>query len=116
MKKLRELRVKTSYIIWALKRMMQPQIGDVVKYKEEECFLIQGVSNPYWDLMPTSKENFDRSERIIYKYIHISEFKIDKSVKRKLWSFKIGYRFKMQNWFLIDTWNKKLLDPIYKLK
>jgi len=113
MKQLRNLEVKINYALWAWKRMKQPHLGDVVTYRGEECSLIQGVSNPYWDLLPMTKENLDKPKREIYKRIHSSEFQLDKSFKRNWWAFKSSYQFKMQSWFLNDTYRKKFGDKIY---
>lgn len=102
-KKMKKIKVKLSYVLWALKRIQQPHLGDVVIYKNCNCSLIQGIASPYWDLMPLTKENLDKPKRDIYKRIHESEFKLDKSFKRKWWAFKSSYQFKMDNWFIIDT-------------
>lgn len=109
---MRKILVKINYILWAFNKVKQPHLGDIVKYRGEECSLIQGVSNPYWDLLPMTKENLEKSKRNIYKHIHVSEFQIDKSMKRNWWAFKSSYKFKMQNWFLIDTYNKNVFDSI----
>lgn len=109
---MRKLIVKINYAIWAFKRMNRPHLGDVVIYKGERCFLIQGVANPYWDLLPLSEENLAKPKRDIYRHVHISEFKMDNSIKRKVWAFKESYKFKMQNWFSIDTWHKSIFAPV----
>lgn len=109
---MRKLIVKITYAIWALKRMKIPHLGDVVMYKNEKCSLIQGVANPYWDLLPLNDENLKKDKRDIYKHIHISEFRLSKSFKRNFWAFKSSYKFKIENWFLIDTWGKTLFSPI----
>lgn len=112
MKFLRRIEVKLNYAIWALKRINKPHLGDVVMYKNEKCSLIQGVSDPYWNLLPLNKENLAKSKRDIYKHIHVSEFKLEKSFRRYWWAFKTSYKFKMGYWFRIDTWNRKLFSPI----
>jgi hypothetical protein len=114
MKELRKLIVKVAYIIYALKKVSKPHIGDEVIYQKERCILIQGVNDPNWDLMPSSEENFNFPIRIIYKNIHTSKFKLDRSFKRHYWAFKDSYRFKISNWFLIDTYNKSLFSSISK--
>ncbi len=99
---MKKLIVKIKYAIWAIERINSPHLGDIVKYKGEECSLIQGVKDPYWDLLPLTKENLAKHKRDIYRDIHYSSFELDKSLKRKWWVFKSSYQFKMQNWFLID--------------
>lgn len=107
---MRKLIVKLNYIIYALKKINKPHLGDFVKYKGMDCWLVQGVNSPYWDLIvfdPTNQE-------IRINNVHESQFKISKSPKRLWWSFMHSYSFKMNNWFSNDTYNKKLFDRISK--
>lgn len=112
MKVLRKIEVRINYAMWALKRMPTPHLGDVVMYKNEKCSLIQGVNNPYWNLLPLNNENLSKDIREIHKHVHVSEFKLEKTFKRNWWAFKSSYKFKMGYWYSIDTYGKKLFDPI----
>lgn len=109
---MRKIIVKINYAIWALKRVNKPHIGDFVLYKGVKCSLIQGVANPYWDLMPLTTENLEKPKRDVFNQVHVSEFELEKTIKRKLWAFKSSYRFKMQNWFSIDTYGKSIFAPV----
>lgn len=102
---MRKVIVLISYIIYAFKRIPKPHIGDVVKYNGINCMLIQGVANPYWDLLPMTQENMGRDTREIYRRVHVTKFHLDKSLKRKIWAFKASMKFKMQNWYSIDVRN-----------
>jgi hypothetical protein len=100
---MRKLIVKIQYAIWAFQKINRPHIGDIVYFKGLQCTLIQGVSNPYWDLLPMTEENLAKEKRQIIKFIHRSDFELQKTFKRNLWAFKSSYKFQMQNWFLIDS-------------
>jgi hypothetical protein len=111
---MRKLVVKILYVIYAFKKINKPHIGDTVMYIGFPCMLIQGVANPYWDLMPLTDANMKKEKREVFRYIHVSDFKLENTLKRKYWAFHQSYKFKMQNWFMIDTWNKSLFSPISK--
>ena len=112
---MRKIIVKIKYAIWAFKKINKPHIGDVVVYESQKCFLIQGVSNPYWNLIPISNENLNKPKRDIFRRVHIGEFCLNKSFKRKMWAFKQSYKFRIDNWLLIDTYDKSIFSPISKL-
>lgn len=109
---MRKIIVKIQYAIWAANRISKPKLGDLVDYNGLECSLVQGVQNPYWDLLEMSDENLKKDKREIIKRVHVSDFKIRNSIKRKLWSFRESYKFQIQNWLLIDTYHKPLFSPI----
>jgi len=101
-KMIRKIEVRIRYIIYALKTIGNPHLMEKVTYKGEKCSLIQGVNNPYWDLLPLSPENLAKDHRYIYHNIHISEFKLQPFIKRFWFVFKSSYRFAMGYWYSID--------------
>ena len=90
------------YAKTALMKINEPKLGDTVKYKGLECSLIQGVSNPYWDLLPLAIENLNKSKRDIYRNVHLSEFELQPLRKRFKFSFMSTYGFLMRSWYDID--------------
>lgn len=103
--KMRKILVKIMYIVYALKKMNDFHVGDVVKIKESGKIgmLIQGVSNPYWDI--------DIIEFRVNK-VHKDKFKLSNPIKGRLQRIKQSYNFQMRNWCLIDTGNKPLFKRI----
>lgn len=104
---MRALIVKIQYVLWALFRINKPHIGDIVKLKStgEVFWLVQGVSNPYWDL------HNQRMGRV--KQVHKSRFKLLHPIKGRIERFNQSYRFQKQNWYSIDVWlNKKMFSRI----
>ena len=94
--------VKTQYVKMALRKINKPKLGDTVYYNGIECSLIQGVANPFWDLLPLTKENLDKPKRDIYKRVHFNDFKMQPLHKRFKFSFLSTYNFLMGNWYSID--------------
>ncbi len=99
---IRKINVKLQYIIKALKDINNSHLGDIVLYNNTKCCLIQGVQNPYWDLLPLIKENLSKTKREIYKHIHKDDFKLQPLYKRFNFSFMFTYNFLMKNWYNID--------------
>lgn len=101
----RSIIVKLQYVYIALRNINKPHLGDFVMYKGVECSLIQGVNNPYWDLLPMTDENLKKSKRDIYRHVHKKDFKLEPFWKRFALSFLYTYNFYMVNWYDIDIRN-----------
>lgn len=95
--------VRGRYAKKALSEIEKPHIGDIVSYKGKEHQLIQGVANPYWDLLDLSPENLSLPQRHIERSVHISEFRLQPMYKRFLFSFRFTYRFYMNYWYRIEV-------------
>lgn len=102
MKLFRSLYIKTQYLKIAIKNIYKPKLGDIVRYNNEQCMLIQGVAAPLWDLMPISEENLNKEERVVYRKISEDDFKLKKTLKRLVFSLKSTYKFYMGYWYVID--------------
>jgi hypothetical protein len=103
---MRKLQVKILYAIQALKCINNPHLGDKVKYKGIDCSLIQGVRNPYWNLLPLTEENLAKNKRDVYRDVHVNDFELQPLRKRFRFSFMFTYKFLMQNWYSIDIRKK----------
>lgn len=103
MKTLRKLVVLIQYVLFALKRVNRPHIGDIVTYKGKSAMLIQGIMDPYWSLMQ-DKERFDK--------VHVSEFKLMCPIKGRIYRFKESLKFQLGYWYLIDTNKSKIFNRI----
>ena len=103
---MRKIRVRVMYIIYSIKNINKLKLGDSVMYKNERCSVIQGVSNPYWDLLPMSKENLDKPKRDIHKRVHQDNFIMQPLRNRFRFSFLSTYNFLMSNWYYIDVRKK----------
>lgn len=99
-------RIKVGYALWALKRINDVHLMDVVVYRGERCTAIQGRDKPYWNLIPNSEFKIDQGQRLVYKHVHESDFKIAKSFKRHREVFMQDYKFRMGYWFDIDLRRK----------
>ncbi len=103
MKKIfRKIYVEFHYIKLSLLLINKPKIGATVFYKGIRCRLIQGRNNPFWDLMPTTKENLKKAKRDVYYSVHFSEFKMKPLRKRFFFSFNSTYGFLKGYWYEID--------------
>ncbi len=100
---LKKLAVRLSYLSWALERNPEPHLGDVVMYDGIRCSLIQGVSDPHWDLLPLTPENMESSKRVVFRHVHRDDFLLSQSLRRNLWALRSDYRFKMDYWYSIDV-------------
>jgi len=100
--------IKLKYAWFAIRQINRPHLGDIVIYKKTECFLIQGVMSPYWDLLPIN-EMVKQNQRTIWKHVHESDFKLEPIWKRFKKSFLFTYNFYMGYWYTID-----LMYPITK--
>lgn len=89
----------TKYAWYSLNAVPSPKLGEVVFYKGERCILIQGVQNPYWDLLPTRKGNMDKPKRDVYKNVHVEDFELQPLWERFGFSFMSRYRWYMTNHF-----------------
>lgn len=104
MKKLfRKIYIRLQYIKISLQEINKPKLGDIVIYKNIKCSLIQGVSNPYWDLLPLTKKNLDKPNREIYEMVHLKKIKLRPIYKRFIFSFFSTYRFLMVYWYDVDV-------------
>lgn len=104
---MRKIIVKLMYVLWSLKQINKPHIGDVVTNSGKIYTLIQGVANPYWDMI-----QYTHIGNIRINNVHKSTFKLKNPIMGRIERFKQSYKFQMMNWFLIDTWNKKLFSRI----
>lgn len=95
------------YAYRALNAIKQPHLGDIVMYKGKKHQLIQGVNNPYWNLIDLSPENMGKSKRDIEKDVHVSQFKLQPLYKRFRFLFMFTYKFLMGYWFSIEV-NKRM--------
>ncbi len=100
---IRSIDVKLQYAMIALKAIRNPHLGDKVIYDGIECFLIQGVNSPKWDLLPNTKENMDLNHRVRFNGVHEDEFQLQPLWKRFRFSFMHTYTFYMRNWYQIDV-------------
>ncbi len=105
-----KIRVRIKYVIKSICEINKPKLGDTVYYHGEKCALIQGVNNPFWDLLPLTKENLDKPKRDIYKGVYVDNFKMRPLYKRFKFSFLSTYKFLMDNWYSIDI-RKPSLTP-----
>lgn len=101
---MREIEVKARYFLWSLTRINKPHLGDIVIYNGSEYCLIQGVSDPRWDLLEMSTSN-----RI--NGVNKKHFKLKKFFKGRFERILSSYDFQMKNWFRIDI-NKKIFSKI----
>lgn len=100
---MRKLVVKAVYVLQAIRKVNQLHLGDTVIHKDYgEGMTIQGVRNPYWDVL------FD----IRVNGIHKSELRLKNPFIGRIKRIKGYYTFKMQAWFRIDTWQKPLFASI----
>ncbi|MFW6225353.1 MAG: hypothetical protein ACOC3V_00175 [bacterium] len=99
---MRKIYVKLQYTKIALLKINNPHLGDVVIYNNTKCLLIQGVSKPYWNLLPLTKENLEKSTRETFKHVHENKFKLKPMYKRFISSFNFTYKFYMSYWYDID--------------
>ena len=77
-------------------------LGDYVWRRGKRYMLIQGVCDPYWDLMAD-----DQSERM--NHVHLSEFRKSWRLSNFWSSFACGYRFYMGYWY--DIWVGQGIKP-----
>jgi len=109
---MRSLFIKLNYALWALKKILQPHLGETVTYQGQRCKLIQGACHPYWDLVPISELELNKDKRYILRRIHVADFKLGKSPKRMIWAFKQSYQFKMEYWYRIDMMEKRVFARV----
>ncbi len=92
-------------ILWLSARWIwRPNLGNRVVFRGERWTLIQGVSDPFWDLVRGAGADRQRED-----CVHRKDF-------RKIWtpaemwfSFRSGYRFYMGYWY--DIWVRKGVEP-----
>ena len=104
-RKIRGLIVKLVYLIQAIKRINRFHLMDTVVHADEYYILTQGVAKPFWNM----------SGKIRLTDIHESRFKLKNPILGRLRRIGHYYKFKVSNWYMIDTWNKNLFEPISKL-
>lgn len=98
-----ELVVKAKYAYYSLKNINRLKLGELVKYDGLDVVTIQGVANPYWDVLFTHKDG--KRERI--NNIHKSELKQGYNWSSLKFRFNSHYNFLMGYWFQIDVNNYK---------
>lgn len=106
---MRKLYVKSAYFIWALKRINKICLSGKAYYNNEECWLTQGVSDPYWNLYGLVTGNR-------YENVHRSKFRRVGGIKESLNAFKYRWRWIYSSWYRIDTWKKPLFAKIQGTK
>jgi hypothetical protein len=97
--------VRATFFLAAIRVIFKPKLGDFVRFDGELCRLIQGVRNPYWDLLPLDEENLKKSVRKIYRSVHVSDFKITQNPARLWFSYQQRWNFFMSNWYDINVKN-----------
>jgi len=98
-----KLIVKLKYAYYALKNINKLKLGEVVKYEGATVTCIQGVADPYWDVLYINK----KGERERINRIHKSELKKSYDLKSIMFRFNSHYNFLMGYWFSIDVNNFK---------
>lgn len=95
-------------IVWlASKWPNQLNLGDHVLYNGKQYVLIQGVSSPFWDLVPCVKqEGYNPEERL---KVHQDNFTKVRSLTLDWKAFSFGYNFYMTSWFRI--WVNSGIEP-----
>lgn len=96
------IKLRLSYVIFSIKNLKNPHLGDIVKYNTKKWTLIQGVDNPYWDL---SELNVDYKNRIIIKKVHKDNFEPEISFRNLKNRFFGTYNWLMSSWYIIDFRN-----------
>ena len=94
--------VRLVYAYRAIIKINRPKLGDLVTYNSKEYFLIQGVLDPWWDMVEAGKTG----KEFILKQVMIRRVKLQPLWKRGWWSFMHTYQFYMKNWYRIDVGNK----------
>jgi hypothetical protein len=84
----------------ALRWIGKINLGDEVIHQGKRWTLIQGVSNPYWNLARDG-EYLD--------YVHHDQFRKVKGLRAAWRSFHAGYRFYMTSWYSI--WVREGIKP-----
>jgi hypothetical protein len=97
-----------KYVWYSLKVIKSPKIGDQVTHKGEDCILIQGVQNPYWDLLPTRKDNLDKPKREVYKSVHEDDYQLQPMWRRFKFSFMSRYR-----WYMMNHFDSAVMKRVY---
>jgi len=86
----------------SFKKVFKLNLGDVVWFNGKRWTLVQGASDPYWDLQRGNSR----------VRVHRRELKKVKSVKNYLRSFRFNYRFYMTSWF--ELWVRNGIEPWMK--
>jgi hypothetical protein len=102
-KKIRPIEVKMCYVLWALKRINKPKIGEIVYHKGRVGVLLQGVKAPYWDIY--FSEGNELNNFTIVKHIHENDFRLKPLWRRFKTSFETSYNFQIGYWYTIDIYN-----------
>jgi hypothetical protein len=112
--RLRFIWVMLLYTAICIRDIKKVKLMETVYYLDEPCVLIQGVSNPYWRLMPNTDENLRREKRVVYENIHVSEFKREPFYKRVTFSFTSTFRWLMAYWYSIDMQKRRNLWSYFR--
>lgn len=91
------IKLKLEYIFLSIKNITKLHLGDIVKFNNKEYILIQGVCNPFWDLL-----EMNTSEKNVLKNIHKNYFNTEftlNNLRNRFWG---TYNWKMNNWYSIE--------------
>lgn len=102
-KQLISLTVKAKYAYYSIKNINKLKLGETVKYDGMKVTCIQGVADPYWDIIVVRSDG--EKERI--NRIHKSELKQSYGLSEMLFRFNSHYNFLMGYWYGIDCRNFK---------
>jgi len=104
-KGMRPLEVKARYVLWSLKRINRPKIGEMVYHEGNIGILIQGINAPYWDIYFSDGCDYDgyNYNDFTIKHIHEKDFRMKPLWQRFKYSFKTSYDFQINYWYSIDV-------------
>ena len=102
---LRGVIVWVQYLLWAIKRINEPHLGDMVVYQDKKYFLTQGVMKPYWDMVELNGGSS-------LKRVHEDDFKLCNPIQGYYQRLVTSIRFQLSSWYFIDTQNKGLFKRI----
>jgi hypothetical protein len=102
-KKIIKLIINIKYIYYSLKNINSLKLGENVKHNGLLVTTIQGVADPYWDVLYVN----EYGERKRINRVHKSELKQSNTVSAMLFRFNSHYKFLKGYWFSIDVDNFK---------
>lgn len=100
-KKLIQFVVKLKYVYYSLKNVTRLKLGENVTYDGLNVVTIQGVADPYWDVLYVD----ENGERKRINRIHKSELTQSHTLTAIWFRFNSHYKFLMDYWFSIDVNN-----------
>lgn len=97
------LYVRAIYCYRALRDINRLKIGDVVMYSGYRWVAIQGVADPFWNIMRCDGDPPVKGDMV---RVHKCYLKLQPLWRRFRFSFMHTYRFYMGNWYQIDVQNR----------